>query len=463
MTSSPPRLLSVDENIRGSGGHYLELASLLIDGAKELGYLPTLGVHQCFMADEPIAGQATPQHDLSSQRQFPIFPVFRSRRMNYWSLGVDGRSKAQRDFGGRPVGGNRLSRTAQYLSDSLSRRQRNPALMIKQWSDDFLTLLRQWQPQREDQILINTTDDFVMLALADAVGKYKSDTPLNLNAIFHFAVFASNQITPRARMFGQQVSRAVNAMSAHHVSLFATTQSLSSQLSAVGVTNVPVTYPTRQREICAASAEQPLKILMAGMPRAEKGRDQIPSLLAKIYKPFLAESQFRFSMQMRPKAWKQLIPKQLHDEYHNAVSQQHNLADHAGPLEIVSSDLPGQDYHEWLGTADVGLFLYDPVRYVARCSGVLLEMMVAGVPVIVPRHCWLHDQLELAGGDGAVGYSYQSIEEIPQLLSKIHDGYPALRKRAAKYAAVMAGRHTGANTLRAMDLPEITVQYRRAS
>ncbi len=38
--------------------------------------------------------------------------------------------------------------------------------------------------------------------------------------------------------------------------------------------------------------------------------------------------------------------------------------------------------------------LYDPTRYYARCSGVLLEMLCAGVPVLVPAGGWLADQIE---------------------------------------------------------------------
>lgn len=37
--------------------------------------------------------------------------------------------------------------------------------------------------------------------------------------------------------------------------------------------------------------------------------------------------------------------------------------------------------------------LYDGTRYYARCSGVLLEMLCAGVPVIVPGGSWLSEQI----------------------------------------------------------------------
>jgi hypothetical protein len=41
----------------------------------------------------------------------------------------------------------------------------------------------------------------------------------------------------------------------------------------------------------------------------------------------------------------------------------------------------------------IGLFLYDADEYFARCSGVLVEMLKAAVPVIAPPGCWMGDQI----------------------------------------------------------------------
>ena len=55
MTSSnAPRLWLIDDNVVGTGGHFLELASLLAGGAEELGYAPRLAVHQTFNEHDGI-------------------------------------------------------------------------------------------------------------------------------------------------------------------------------------------------------------------------------------------------------------------------------------------------------------------------------------------------------------------------------------------------------------------------
>ena len=63
-------------------------------------------------------------------------------------------------------------------------------------------------------------------------------------------------------------------------------------------------------------------------------------------------------------------------------------------LDFADFPLPLARYAELLCGADVGLMLYDATRYYARCSGVLLEMLCAGVPVLVPAGGWLADQIE---------------------------------------------------------------------
>jgi hypothetical protein len=51
------------------------------------------------------------------------------------------------------------------------------------------------------------------------------------------------------------------------------------------------------------------------------------------------------------------------------------------------------DYVELVRGADAGLFLYDGERYYTRCSGILIEMLSAGVPVITLAGSWLAEEI----------------------------------------------------------------------
>jgi hypothetical protein len=83
--------------------------------------------------------------------------------------------------------------------------------------------------------------------------------------------------------------------------------------------------------------------------------------------------------------------------------------------------------------------------------------------VVVPQGCWLSEQLDLAGGDGSIGYSYKSTKQIPALLHQIRRDYSDLSGRAALHAEKTLRLHNAANTLRTMGIPDVAVAALRAS
>ena len=456
MSENPPRLWLMDDNVIGAGGHFLELASLLAGAANERGYSSQLVVHESF--DE-------------NDSALVCDPVFRVRRMTYWSLGVDGRSRVSRNTLGEPIGGTRLERAWHRLGDPLSRRNVRPATMLQRWSEDFQRLVRQWNPQPHDRIVINTGDDFQLLALSRALSELNLAHPLTIHVILHFALYEGAEPSTRAKLYGEQVNAVLRRTNGHLVHLHATTEPLTRQLGAVGVKVTPIPYPIRPPASGDKSGDnlrdnlnqdqRSLKIVLAGMPRAEKGRGQMKALLSEIWSSHLETGDFSIAMQMPRQRWQRMIPMDLRGEYRRAMKNEGN--DAANRLEIHSGDLDAESYNRFLDSADVGLFLYDPQRYVARCSGVLLEMFIRGVPVIVPKGCWLSEQLDLAGGDGVIGYSYQSIEQIPQLLRQVRREYSSIRQRAALHARKTCDLHNASNTLRAMGVPDLAAFALRAS
>ncbi len=447
MPSKRPRLLLFDDNIRSIGGHFLELATLLMQGASELGYETKLAAHGSFRGLDAV------------ESNLDVQPAFHARRMVHWSIGVDGHSHVERNLSGKNVGGTRLQNTLQSLRDPLVRFDRRPKTLLRTWAEDFTRLLSQWDVNSSDTILINTADDFVLLALAGALSRHLI-APLNIHAIFHFAIFDTKTSEDRKRQFGNQVNRSLAALAPHRIHLHATTTSLSRQLAEVGVDASPVPYPTRYRSPTARpqSGDDKKKIVLAGTPRAEKGRRVIPAMLSAIHDPHLVSGNYRMSMQMPAKRWKRMIPRALREQY-EAARQLHSQNESL--FEIKSSDMPSTEYHRWLDTADVGLFLYESERYVARCSGVLLEMFIRGIPVIVPDRCWLADQVRAAGGDGSVGYIFQNIEQLPELLHQLHRDYEHVRWQSINHAMAIAKRHRGTNTLVQMGIRPAGIQSGR--
>ena len=448
VTSNRPRMILVDDNIRDVGGHYFELATLLLTGAERLGFRNVLATHATFETHSTVPSS------------WLVKPTFQTRRLVRWSLGVDGNSTQQRDLNGRPIGGAKWQNLIARMKDQTVLPQKRPQRMLQQWSQNLCEMLTTIQPGPADSLLINTGDDFAMLALAAAL-KQMNLPAMRVDIIFHFALYEPGQSNRSIRLnqIGRQIRYALDKLRPHDVHLHATTDSLAEQLRAtecgVGISAIP--YPTRQRVVTPHNDSETIKAVLAGLPRAEKGRGAIAELLEGVETTLLKNNRFQISMQMPQDRWRQMVPTTMHRTYEQALTGKKD-----GPLEVMTANLTTQAYHEWLDTADLGLFLYEPDRYVARCSGVLLEMLARGIPVIVPDGCWLADQVRLAGGHRSIGMIYQDRKEIPDLMRQFAKQRSEMQPRSTAYAAKIRDRHNGTNTLACMGIEAVDQSQRAA-
>ena len=66
-------------------------------------------------------------------------------------------------------------------------------------------------------------------------------------------------------------------------------------------------------------------------------------------------------------------------------------------VTVLRNPISGQQYNDYLSTADLILLPYQVDRYISRTSGILAEAICAGVPAIVPQGTWLADQVRRYG------------------------------------------------------------------
>ena len=59
------------------------------------------------------------------------------------------------------------------------------------------------------------------------------------------------------------------------------------------------------------------------------------------------------------------------------------------PFAWLKHPLSRDEYIQVVRDSDVALFLHDGRAYYSRCSGVLVDMLAAGIPVLVPAGSWL--------------------------------------------------------------------------
>ena len=101
--------------------------------------------------------------------------------------------------------------------------------------------------------------------------------------------------------------------------------------------------------MATGSNAEPLTAIIAGMPRAEKGKDAISDLLAGIEGSHLKPGRYRVSMQLPKDRWRSMVPASLHRSCEEIMPGESKR-----PLEIITSHLSTETYHQWLNMADLG-------------------------------------------------------------------------------------------------------------
>ncbi len=389
----PRRLLIVDPNIEGLRGHFLELALEIAQAADQQGFQPTL------LAARSIEAEA------SLSASYAIRPTFSCRKIRRWSLGPHGYSRVCRDFGGHPVGGSVASRLWQRCIDRFHGAP--PSDVVRQTADELVDAFDWFQPTERDQILFSTCDDFVLLVVAAAVKRWRTDCPLNLAFLWHSPVQAGRECERRPMGFRQrqmacQLATCMDAMQLHRLQFFATTQELSRQLNQVLKPDLwrPINYPIRSafrplssqqpailptQQAAVAGSEMPVRAVCGGALRSEKGQRQLKQVTELLWADFLNPGRLQLGLQLGQADAERMIPRKF--------NVQRDAPEAAHPFEIAGSSLSPEAYLDWIQSADIGLFLYNSRKYYARCSGVLLEMLACGKPVIVPAGSWLSRQI----------------------------------------------------------------------
>ena len=124
--------------------------------------------------------------------------------------------------------------------------------------------------------------------------------------------------------------------------------------------------------------------------RREKGRGELAQLIERLWQPHLRTGQLQFLIQADRRRFRQLVPPAQRRRFGRTEPCDPDVPP---PLVRMAHPLGMEDFVQLVRQSDIGMFLYDGRAYYARFSGILAEMLAAGVPVIVPAGCWLAEQI----------------------------------------------------------------------
>ena len=452
----PPRFILFDDNVRGIGGHYFELMSVLATEAQTQGWTPVAVTHRDLPTDQRPEGCET------------VHRVFRTHRLLDASLGVDGRGGVPRDANGRPVDRDRWAR--RRLRAAVTRRERRPDTMFATYRQDVRDALTLLNLGPGDRCVFQTGDDFSLLALLAALrdmdGHFDQgcsvQVPQRVDVIVHFALVERSTRQPGKvlRDIGRQLTPPI-LRSGIDLRIHATTPRLAQQWKRTGIPAIidEIHYPVRQTAVGRTrtddidAAGNVRHLVMAGMPRAEKGRRGIAPLLQSLT-PDLEAGRLRLSMQASQRVARRVLPRSLRTLARVHCSE--NMPDLLDPawrgVRFIDGHLSADDYARWLSASDLAVFLYEPDRYEARASGVLLEMMIRGVPVVVPDHCYLSDVVRKRIADPSHRLIYRDRSQLIDAIRRFASHRHTLTAAAGRAAAGIRMAHHARNVFDRLQL-----------
>ena len=349
------------------GGHYYTYASCVLPAAERAGLRPVLAMHRDFRD----LGALPP-----SWQSHAIF-----RNKSYSQRYVDAGST-------RGIFGGWWARTRSKW------RARERERLADSFAEDCATLLTKVALADGDHVFFASASEIDLEGLA----KFLQAGPAQYRRIhwhlqFHLGIFEGRdpdyaEQSPRREFMREIFLHALARVPDHHIHLYCTTRELTAQYEYLDVAPFyTLPYPVHPLFLLPTApktSSDNVRIACLGHSRREKGYRELPIVVRKLWKDYLSKGRAQLVMQTRRRDLQRALDSTVSD-----------LGAHSATPPVVYAPFPLdlERYAELVRSTDIGLLLYDSTRYYSRCSGVLLEMLSAGVPVIVPGGCWLSEQI----------------------------------------------------------------------
>lgn len=168
------------------------------------------------------------------------------------------------------------------------------------------------------------------------------------------------------------------------VRLYTDTEALTEQHRAIEprleFQTLPIPIPPIMTDIAdAARAPGPLRLVYLGNARSEKGFQALPDAMLALKAAGLPTTELIAQANSNTSLSEHVI-----DDARRRLRAMDNV-------QLIEAPLGSDVYGRLLATADLVLLPYNATDYRRRSSGVLIEALAAGKPVVIPNNSWLSD------------------------------------------------------------------------
>jgi glycosyltransferase involved in cell wall biosynthesis len=444
------RFVLIDPSISGDGGHYLEYARRVAHAAQKRGFEVVLGVNRAFdpaserrLKVEPVYTYDIWGNDISRQNEGlgevsaedrrALKRLITRSRLLYEIAAADGSFNAYVQHGSFPpreiAAIRRLAELGPKLRQAIQRRRnRGDRRTQAQEEDarraDLQALLRDGEalteaPQagglyptieraaeaaghfaattealfarlelgRADIVFLPTISLPDFSGLVSLLNRSDPDRLPMIAPLFRRNIFHGYPPSYRDEDYGVHNYRftlaALRARAARRCTIFTDTDPLTEQyrqVSAIPVRTLPIPCPPTGVRTADAHRRGPIHLTYLGDARAEKGFDVLPRIAAALFAPPLRD---------RLKVVSQVyFPPMASDIAMMRAAEKLRLHS-ADRCELVEGALNSVDYARRLDEAGAVLIAYDRGNYQARSSGIFMEALAAGAPVVTTAGTWM--------------------------------------------------------------------------
>ncbi len=199
-------------------------------------------------------------------------------------------------------------------------------------------------------------------------------------------VHQSDELRREARAFHQFRREAPSAS----VRFWTDTDRLTDQHNLLGAQRfrtLPIPTNPALRQPRSARGRDRLRVVYAGDARVEKGFHVLPHLVRTALQDPELRDRVEFVIQAN---FAHARPQDGADELLAREALEELNSEH---VRLLREPLSSQAYLDLVTSADILLIMYDPERYYARSSGVLIEALLAGIPFLTTAGSWMAEQL----------------------------------------------------------------------
>ena len=293
-----------------------------------------------------------------------------------------------------------------------------------------------------DHVLFHTLGK---VDLENVINYLLSLPPSSSRPYFHIILrYDVSELEPLMDRYGPLFSRLRNASIGRQVYFHTDTDHLTRDyrtLTGMPFESLPIPFEQSALQSGLSEFERddslPVDILYLGDARLEKNFHHIPAAVRYIWDDYLSAGKARLIAQCNfntPGGEPgQLAAVQQLAQYPSSV------------VKLIDRPQPTEEYYTALSKAGIVLVPYCADRYRSRSSGILIEAIAAGKPLLTTAGSWMAD---MVSDDHAV--VIDTPEQLGEGLKRILADYERYRDAAERKGAAMMDWSSGKNFVRAL-------------